>query len=101
MVKFFGKSQRAKIVRPVPNARKMHVVNEEKKVEEPVVEKKENKRKKSKPAMEERLEKIEEIMGAKAPKRKVRVEKKNTGLIERTEESTVLLTEDNKMVLMD
>ena len=45
--------------------------------------------------------KIENIIGSKAPKRKVKVEKKDKGLIERTENSTILLTEDNKMVLND
>ena len=50
---------------------------------------------------DERIEKIESIMGTKAPKRKVKVEKKDKGLIERTENSTILLTEDNKMVLND
>ena len=50
---------------------------------------------------DERIEKIEAIMGVKAPKRKVKVEKKDKGLIERTENSTILLTEDNKMVLND
>ena len=45
--------------------------------------------------------KIESIIGTKAPKRRVKVEKKDKGLIERTENSTILLTEDNKMVLTD
>ena len=50
---------------------------------------------------DERIEKIESIMGTKAPKRKVKVEKKDKGLLERTDDSTILLTEDNKMVLND
>ena len=50
---------------------------------------------------DERLEKIEQIMGSKAPKRTVKREKKDKGLIERTENSTILLTEDNKMLLND
>ena len=37
----------------------------------------------------------------KLPKRKVKVEKKDKGLIERTENSTILITEDNKMLLND
>lgn len=51
----------------------------------------------------ENLEKVKELVGkdTKIPKRKVRVEKKDKGLIERTEESTILLTEDNKMMLTD
>ena len=50
---------------------------------------------------DERIEKIESIIGTKAPKRRVKVEKKDKGLIERTDNSTILLTEDNKMVLTD
>ena len=50
-------------------------------------------------------DKIEQVKAAldieKAPKRKVKVEKKDKGLYERTEESTILLTEDNKMLLND
>lgn len=37
----------------------------------------------------------------KLPKRKVKVEKKDKGLFERTENSRVILTEDNKMLLND
>ena len=37
----------------------------------------------------------------KLPKRKVKVEKKEKGLFERTENSRVILTEDNKMLLND
>lgn len=38
---------------------------------------------------------------AKLPKRKVKVEKKDRGLFERTENSKLILTEDNKMLLND
>ena len=49
------------------------------------------------------IEKIKDALGieAKTPKRKVKVEKKDKGLIERTEGSEILITEDNKMVLND
>lgn len=102
-LRFFGKNPRKKYVRQIPNR---HIVNtvatEEKKVETVVKEEKENKEsKKNKKMADERLEKIEKIVGTKAPKRKVKVEKKDKGLFERTENSTVLLTEDNKMVLND
>lgn len=39
--------------------------------------------------------------GAELPKRKVKVEKKDKGLYERTSNSTILLTEDNKLMLTD
>ena len=99
MVKFFGKNPHKKYVRQFPNSIVKHVI-------QPKVDKKEineeNKEiKKDKEMADERLEKIENIIGSKAPKRKVKVEKKDKGLIERTENSTILLTEDNKMVLND
>lgn len=58
---------------------------------------------KSKEAEMENLAKIKQIVGkdTKVPKRKVKVEKKDKGLIERTDESTIILTEDNKMMLID
>ena len=99
MAKFFGKNPHKKYVRQFPNSIVKHVI-------QPKVDKKEtneeNKEiKKDKEMADERLEKIENIIGSKAPKRKVKEEKKDKGLIERTENSTILLTEDNKMVLND
>ena len=49
------------------------------------------------------VEKIKEIVNndPKYPKRKVKIEKKDKGLFERTENSTILITEDNKMMLTD
>lgn len=49
------------------------------------------------------IEQLKAIVGdgVKIPKRKVKVEKKEKGLIERTDNSTILLTEDNKMMLND
>ena len=111
MAKFFGKNPHKKYVRQFPNSIVKHIIQpkvdkketiEENKVIEEDKEVKENKEvKKDKKMADERLEKIEKIIGSKAPKRKVKVEKKDKGLIERTENSTILLTEDNKMVLND
>lgn len=52
---------------------------------------------------EDKIENINNILGDKEdlPKKKVKVEKKDKGLFERTENSTILLTEDNKMLLTD
>ena len=49
------------------------------------------------------VEQLKSIIGddAKLPKRKVKFEKKDKGLIERTKDSTILITEDNKMMLND
>lgn len=99
MAKFLGKNPHKKYVRQIPNRSIQHIVALQKKGEVVIEENKEIK--KETDMADERLEKIESIMGTKAPKRKVKVEKKDKGLIERTENSTILLTEDNKMVLND
>lgn len=99
MAKFFGKNPHKKYVRQFPNSIVKHIIQPKVDKKETVEENKEIK--KDKEMADERLEKIENIIGSKAPKRKVKVEKKDKGLIERTENSTILLTEDNKMVLND
>lgn len=102
VTRFFGKNPRRKYVRQIPNRNISHVVATNEKKEEVAKKIEENKTNKEKKDMaDERLEKIEQITGAKAPKRKVKVEKKEKGLIERTDNSTILLTEDNKMLLND
>jgi len=99
MAKFFGKNPHKKYVRQFPNSIVKHIIQPKVDKKETIEENKEIK--KDKEMADERLEKIENIIGSKAPKRKVKVEKKDKGLIERTENSTILLTEDNKMVLND
>ena len=93
-IKFMGKNFPRKVVRQIPNRKFFHKIGE--------TIKEENKESKTDTEMaDERIEKIESIIGTKAPKRRVKVEKKDKGLIERTDNSTILLTEDNKMVLTD
>ena len=99
MAKFFGKNPHKKYVRQFPNSIVKHVIQPRVDSIETNEENKEIKT--DKEMADERLEKIESIIGTKAPKRKVKIEKKDKGLIERTENSTILLTEDNKMVLND
>ncbi len=99
MAKFFGKNPHKKYVRQFPNSIVKHVIQPRVDNIETNEENKEIKT--DKEMADERLEKIESIIGTKAPKRKVKIEKKDKGLIERTENSTILLTEDNKMVLND
>jgi hypothetical protein len=41
------------------------------------------------------------LNGQELPKREIKVEKKDKGLYERTKNSTILLTEDNKLMLTD
>ena len=59
-----------------------------------------NKTKKEKETMtnEEKVQAIEEIVLDEKPVKRVKKEK---GLIERTESSKIVLTEDNKQLLMD
>ena len=48
------------------------------------------------------LTNVQNILGdEKLPERKVKVMKKDKGLYERTSNSTILLTEDNKIMLTD
>lgn len=111
-MKFLGKRPSKKHVRPIRNSDISHKVCMVKEVDgedkkEEVSESTEetatvnNEVKESNNDMDERLEKVEALVNAKAPNRKVKVEKKDKGIIERTENSTILLTEDNKMMLTD
>ena len=91
-----GKTTHRKVVRQIPNRFFQHRIETS---EENLQENKEIKT--DEEMADERLEKIEQIIGAKAPKRIIKREKRDKGLIERTENSAILLTEDNKMVLTD
>lgn len=115
--RFIGKNIKKKIVRPMKNSvknrnfavtmEKPSVVSktnktEEKKEEETVPQKENKKTKKGKEMIaENKLAQMEAIAGTSLPKMNVKVEKVDKGLYERTEESTILLTEDNKMLLND
>ena len=75
---------------------------EEKKTEAPKKKKKNKKTNKKNDMADPKLKEVEELLDkAGVPERKVKIEKKDKGLFERTENSTILLTEDNKMVLND
>lgn len=104
--RFFGKNPHKRYVRQLPNRNIPHiikekVVKENEKDDKKMVVKENKENKKDNDMADERLEKIEAIMDTKAPKRKIKVEKKDKGLLERTDNSTILLTEDNKMLLND
>ena len=60
-----------------------------------------NNQKKNKEAMDEKVNKAEEIMNNMKSANHVKVVKKDKGLIERTESSKIVLTEDNRQVLND
>jgi hypothetical protein len=60
-----------------------------------------NNQKKNEEKMDERVNKAEEIMNNMKAANHVKVVKKDKGLIERTESSKIVLTEDNRQVLND
>ena len=121
--KFIGKNLSKKVVRPLKNAVKygkksngddkkaIVAATDNEVVEETVTKetvtketpKKENKKQKKNKDMvnEKKLSQMEAIIATELPKANVKVEKGDKGLYERTENSTILLTEDNKMLLTD
>ena len=126
--KFIGKNLSKKVVRPIKNAVKYgkksngddkkvivaatdnevvdEIVTKEIVTKETVTKetpKKENKKQKKNKDMvnENKLSQMEAIIATELPKANVKVEKGDKGLYERTENSTILLTEDNKMLLTD
>lgn len=128
VTRFIGKNLGKKVVRPIKNAvkygkksngddKKAIVVATDNKVVEEIVTKetvtkeavinktpkKENKKQKKNKDMvnENKLTQMEAIIATELPKANVKVEKGDKGLYERTENSTILLTEDNKMLLTD
>lgn len=121
VTRFIGKNLGKKVVRPIKNAvkygkksngdNKKAIVTDNKVVEEIVTKeavikktpKKENKKQKKNKDMvnENKLSQMEAIIATELPKANVKVEKGDKGLYERTENSTILLTEDNKMLLTD
>ena len=93
MRRFIGKKITKKYVRPNSNRGIPHKVAPK----EEIIEKKTKET-----DMNDKIEQVKTALDIeKAPKRKVKVEKKDKGLYERTEESTILLTEDNEMLLSD
>ena len=83
-----------------PKAEKKPAKVEDKKVEEPKSETKNNKQKKEDMTLEQ-IEKAEVLAQNLEAPQKVKVVKKDRGLIERTESSKIVLTEDNRQVLND
>ena len=60
-----------------------------------------NKKAKTTEKMDEKVNKAEQIMNNMKAANHVKVVKKDKGLIERTESSKIVLTEDNRQVLND
>lgn len=120
-IRFIGKNLHKRVVKPLKNSFKnqnVHVaevakqkiteVIKEEPMVEPVVmeevheEKKIKNKKKNKDMVNEnKLAQLEAIAGTDMPKMNIKFEKGDKGLYERTENSTILLTEDNKMLLND
>lgn len=112
--RFIGKNIRKKIVRPMKNSAKhknyiavmeYKMAKKDKKDEkqEKNIPQKENKKQKKGKDMvnENKLTQMESIIGTSIPKANVKIEKSDKGLYGKTEESTVIMTEDNKMLLTD
>lgn len=100
--KFITKNIKYKNVR---QSKKAQVIIEEPIMNDVVQNKEENKKEILKEDMNNvDMNQVDALLQAeetKLPKRKVKVEKKDKGLFERTENSRVILTEDNKMLLND
>ena len=110
MARFINKNARKKYIRPASYSMLNHsVVNsgikavKREEVKEEDKKAKEKKKKNEDNMANENLEKVKALVGSETevPKRRVKKEKKEKGLIERTEGSEILLTEDNKMLLND
>lgn len=96
------KSIQTKYVRPVK--RKPTLIVEkpilEEKVEEII---KENKKEKNEDMNNIEISQVDALLQSEdnKPKRKVKIEKKEKGLIEHADNTRIILTEDNKMLLND
>lgn len=111
MARFITKKPNRKYIRPVrynPASRTVTevVVKEDKPAEQPKkkeVNETKNNVENSNDMGDKNLEKVKALVGEEVtiPKRRVKREKKDKGLIERTDGSEILLTEDNKMLLND
>ena len=94
--KRFMKRDNSKIVNVRPEA---NVAHKEQKQSATKLENKKAPKKKSDMNEMEKIAKAEDVMAAMTPE--VKVVKKERGLIERTESSKIILTEDNRQVLND
>lgn len=93
--RFFNKTTRVKYVKPYSNNAILKKESEElaKQTQEEIM------------IDNSKIEQVEELLnsmeGKNMPKQKIKIDKKDKGIIERTENSKIVLTEDNKMVLND
>lgn len=100
--RFIRKNIHRKLIRPASRIAVEGMTLNQKEIKEEV--EKDNKEENSKKNMNnDNIEKLKAIIGTdvKVPKRHVKIEKKDKGLLERTDNSTILITEDNKLMLND
>ena len=95
VIKYKRKSNPEKLSSPIQKEEK--VASELSKASAP----KKNNSKKLNEEMDEKINRAEEIMNNMKAAGNVKVVKKDKGLIERTESSKIVLTEDNRQVLND
>ena len=88
-------------IRQVIKYKRKSVPVKEQEQEVAVVKNVKNNQEKNEETMDERVNKAEEIMNNMKAANHVKVVKKDKGLIERTESSKIVLTEDNRQVLND
>jgi hypothetical protein len=88
-------------IRQVIKYKRKSVPVKEQEQEVAVVKNVKNNQEKNEETMDERVNKAEEIMNNMRAANHVKVVKKDKGLIERTESSKIVLTEDNRQVLND
>ena len=88
-------------IRQIVKYRRKSVPVKKQEQEVAVVENVKNNKKKNEETMDEKVNKAEEIMNNMKAANHVKVIKQDKGLIERTESSKIVLTEDNRQVLND
>lgn len=96
MPHFIRKNPHRKYVRPLVNTARPHKVSAD---EQNVSEN--NKKINESMNTLDAVKAVTEIEVAQKPKRNVKIDKKDKGLYERTENSKIVMTEDNKMLLND
>lgn len=110
MARFINKTPSKKYIRPIRYGAKSHSVTDtvfrESDAEDKSLRERKNEinnEENNNDMSEKNLEKVKALVGEETsvPKRRVKREKKDKGLIERTTGSEILLTEDNKMLLND
>lgn len=108
MVKrFINKSSRVKYVKPYVNKRPKQTAVVSKPTTTPEVKEEKNDNKSLKKESKDMIDKnkinqmLNDLGAEELPKRKAKIDKKDKGLIERADNTKIILTEDNRQLLSD